>query len=115
MTCTQFACNFLEANITLVKVILAILASVLSGLFYGASIFVIDYLLAALNLFQPQALDAIYTSGFAVIFLIWICLNLNISERLQKTTLWQRLYMSALNSSQPNASTITANRTDYQF
>ena len=115
MTCTQFSCNFLEANITLGKVILAIFASVLSGLFYGASIFVIDYLLAALNLFQPQALDGIYISGFVIIFLIWLCLNLNLTERLQKTRLWQRLYMLALNGSQPNANTITANRTDYQF
>jgi NAD(P)H-quinone oxidoreductase subunit 5 len=114
MASTQLACLLLE-TISLPKLLAAFTASVAAGGLYGGSIRLIEIVLAPMNLWQPQALDGIYAAGFAALFLIWLAMNMNAALRLQNSTLWKRLYMAALNSSQPQPATITSTRTAYQF
>jgi NAD(P)H-quinone oxidoreductase subunit 5 len=114
MTTTQLACTLLE-RISIPRLLAAFTGSVAAGGLYGGSILLIEIILAPMNLWQPQPLDGIYAAGFAAIFLIWLAMNMNIAMRLQNSILWKRLYMVALNGSQPHQATITATRTAYQF
>jgi hypothetical protein len=52
-------------------------------------------------------------AGFGVIVLAWLALNLDLGARLQALPAWKRLYMAALNASQPDSRTVTATRTAY--
>jgi NAD(P)H-quinone oxidoreductase subunit 5 len=49
-----------------------------------------------------------------VIVLAWMAMILNLPTRLQTQNWWKRLYMAALNASQPHPSTVSATRTTYQ-
>ena len=114
MASTQLACTLLE-TLSLPKLLAALTASVVAGGLYGGSIWLIEIALAPMNLWQPQPLDGIYTAGFVVIFLIWLAMNMNSAMRLHNSTMWKRLYVAALNGSQPHPATITATRNAYQF
>ncbi len=114
MASTQLACTLLE-KISMSKLLAAFTASIATAGLYGGSIRLIEMVLAPMNLWQPQPLDGIYAAGFAAIVLIWLAMNMNAAMRLQNSILWKRLYMVALNGSQPHPATITATRTAYQF
>jgi NAD(P)H-quinone oxidoreductase subunit 5 len=97
------------------KLLAAFTASIAAGGLYGGSIYLIEIVLAPLNLWQAHPLDGIYASGFAVIFLIWLAMNMKAAMRLHNSTMWKRLYVAALNGSQPHPATITATRNAYQY
>jgi hypothetical protein len=59
-------------------------------------------------------MDAVYFTGFAVIFLVWVAMILDLPARLQSRPSWKRLYLAALNGSQPHSHTVTETRTTYQ-
>ena len=114
MTSVQL-CRMLLEKMTLTSILAAFIASVVAGGMYGGSIRLIEIVLAPLNLWQPQPLDAVYIAGFAIISLIWLAMNLNAATRLQHSAWWKRLYITALNGSQPHPATITATRSSYHY
>ncbi len=114
MASTQLSLTLLE-RISLAKSLAAFLASLAGGALYGASICFIEILMAPMNLWQPQPLDSVYIVGFTIISLIWLAMNMNAATRLQQSALWKRLYIAALNGSQPHPATVTATRSTYQF
>lgn len=99
--------NFLQAFI---------ITSVAAGL-YGMSIGAIKWFLAPLNLETPQPLNLLYYAGFASLFFIWFMVNFGKywqdSDLVSKYT--KRLYVWALNASQPQASTITNHHNYYAY
>ncbi len=115
MTAAQSACNLLARALTLPSMLAALIMSVGGGVMYGISVRLVESALAPLNIMAPQPLDAVYVTGFTTIFLIWLLMNMNVTVRLQGNVVWKRLYMAALNGSQPHPSTITSSRTSYQF
>ena len=115
MASTQIGCNRLEGQLSLAKMLAAFTISIGSGAVYGASVHMMEIMLAPLGLMKPQPLDLTYASGFAMIFLVWLAMNLNITTRMRQSALGKRLYMAALNGSQPHPATITATRNAYQF
>ncbi|QVL34155.1 hypothetical protein KIH39_09670 [Telmatocola sphagniphila] len=115
MTCCQLAGRVLETGKSLSRILGAAVASIFGGGLYGLSIFLIDVLLEPLHLMTPQPLDVCYVTGFGFIGMIWLFMNLNGIQRFQNTELWKRLYMSALNSSQPSPHTITNVRAQYHY
>ena len=108
-------CRMLLETMTPTRILAAFAASVIAGGLYGGSIRLIEIVLAPLNLWQPQPLDAVYAVGFSIISLIWLAMNMNAASRLQHSTLWKRFYITALNGSQPHPATITATRSAYQY
>ena len=108
-------CRMLLVTITPTRILAAFTASVVAGGLYGGSIRLSEMILAPMNVWQPQPLDEVYVAGFAIISLIWLAMNMNATTRLQHSTLWKRLYIAALNGSQPHPATVTATRSTYQF
>lgn len=114
MTCAQL-CRRVLAMDSLARIPAALGAGMVAGGLYGGSLRLIEVALAPLHLWQPQPLDALYAAGFGMIALIWLGMNLNAMARLQHSTAWKRLYMAALNGSQPHPATITTCRNSYRF
>lgn len=112
MATTQLTCSIIE-KMTLARIFSALLLAIAAGGMYGESLALIELALAPQNFFQPQPLDMLYLAGFAAIILIWLAVNMNIMVRLQNSVLWHRLYVMALNASQPHHKTITTIRTAY--
>jgi len=73
----------------------------------------IDSILEPLGLNRPQPLDFVYVSGFAVMTIVWLAMNFDMAGKLQTTAVWKRLYLKALNASQPHPRTVTASRSTY--
>ncbi len=89
------------------------LIGLVSGGAYGVSILAIDSLLEPMGLNRPQPLDFVYVSGFGVMSIVWVAMNFDVAGKLQTTALWKRLYLKALNASQPHPHTVTASRSTY--
>jgi NAD(P)H-quinone oxidoreductase subunit 5 len=114
MAATQLAVGLLDKPVTIMRTIGAFLAGFSAGGLYGLSIRLIENALVSFHATQPQPMDSIYLAGFSLIFLVWIAMFLNLPARLQSLTSWKRLYVAALNASQPHPQTVTATRSAYQ-
>lgn len=111
---TQLALRLLGERLNLAKVFLAPLAGLFAGCMYGLSVLFMETVLDSQNIDQAQPLDGIYLTGFGVLFSVWVVMNTNLLSRVQPLRVWKRLYMTALNASQPHPETITSTRTAYQ-
>ena len=111
---TQLALGILEGRLTTVRILISLLAAVGAGGLYGLSIRAIDTTLVSLDVMHPQPMDPLYFTGIGFIVVIWIAMTFRLSSNLRTTNAWKRIYMAALNSSQPHPGTITATRTTYQ-
>lgn len=114
MAASQLAVGLLDKPLTVLRLFSTFLIGLGAGGLYGLSIRLVETALDSLHATQPQPMDAMYFAGLAVIFLVWIAMILNLPARLQSLSSWKRLYMAALNASQPHPQTVTATRTAYQ-
>ena len=113
MASSQMALGFLETKRS-AKTILALpLIGLVSGGSYGLSVLGVDSILEPLQLNRPQPLDAFYLSGFLLLSLVWVSRNAPVSNHIKSLSLWKRVYVMALNGSQPHPSTMTASRNHY--
>lgn len=105
---TGLGLSVLRNNNFLVKLPLALLATSVAGVFYGFNIRIVENMLDPLDLFQPQELNSLHIMGvfLLVIFWLWIIFAQKIPARL---------YVKALNSSQPHPKTITTHRNYYKY
>jgi NAD(P)H-quinone oxidoreductase subunit 5 len=85
-----------------------------AGVFYGESIYFIESLLPAFSAKELPSLSLFNIAVFVLFFMLWLGMCLNMIGRLEKTTIWAKIYMSLLNGSQPHPSTITTSRKSYQ-
>lgn len=114
MATSQLAIGLLDKPLTFLRLFIASMIGLGAGGLYGLSIRLVETALGSLHATQPQPMDAVYFAGIAVIFLMWIAMVLNLPHRLRPRSSWKRLYMAALNASQPHPETVTATRTAYQ-
>lgn len=114
MASTQLSIGLLGKPLTASSVIGSFLVGVGAGCLYGLSIRLIETSLVSLHATHPQPMDAVYFAGFGLIFLVWMSMIVNLPSRLQSRTAWKRLYITALNASQPHPQTVTVTRTAYQ-
>lgn len=114
MAATQLALGILNQSLTLLRLAGALLAGLCGGGLYGLSIRLVETTLPSMHATKPQPMDAIYFAGVALIFLVWMAMVFNAPARLQSVASWKRLYLAALNASQPHPRTVTASRTAYQ-
>lgn len=104
---TGLALPILRKNI-LIKLPLALLATSFAGTIYGFNIRIIESIIAPLDLCQSQALNIFHIIGLVLLVLFWLML-------IFAQHISSRLYVSALNSSQPHPKTITTYRNYYQY
>lgn len=114
MAASQMAVGLLQSPLTIPHLLSTFLIGLSAGGLYGLSIRVMEVALVSVQAIPPQPMDAMYFSGFSLIILVWIASLLNLPATVQAGSSWKRLYMTALNASQPHPHTITATRTTYQ-
>lgn len=115
MAAGQLSAGLLADRLSVLKLVAAPLAGLAAGGLYGLSVRLVESALTPLHAFAPRPIDALYAAGLGVIFLVWLALNLDVATRLQSWSVWKRLYVAALNGSQPHPRTITTVRTAYRY
>lgn len=109
---SQFALPMLR-ELPAVRFIPALLATAMMGAFYGANIYVVEWLLASMSLNFVQPLSLIH--WVAVLFFTLSWLAMLFGQSLPKFQGMRRLYMVALNASQPHPATVTVHRNRYKY
>lgn len=61
-----------------------------------------------------QPLRPFFIFGFALLTVLWLCMNSKLFDKIKSSKLWAKLYINGLNASQPYAKTQTAIRQSYQ-
>jgi NAD(P)H-quinone oxidoreductase subunit 5 len=87
------------------------------SLFYGLSVYSIEYLLKPSLLTYPQPLNALYIISMCLFLFLWILSLFHhyFDALCTRYKIFQQLYVLMLNLSQPTANTITTHRNDYQY
>ncbi len=88
-------------------------AALISAL-YGISVTLIEKLIAQ-ELFQPQDLNAWHVSAMILLIFVWLFRLFFSSKNVFNQAITAELYVTALNASQPNSKTVTANRNQYNY
>jgi NAD(P)H-quinone oxidoreductase subunit 5 len=88
-----------------------IISSTLS-MVYAQSVVLIEKIMPS-QIFNPQALNFWHVLAIITLFAIWLVRLFWISSDSTKKAILLKLYVTALNSSQPQLETITANRNHY--
>lgn len=114
MAATQVAIGLLNKPLTVTNLTGTLLAGLGVGGMYGGSIWCVDRALTPLHAIEPRPMDAIYMAGLSVLVVLWVAMVLDLPARLQSHSGWKRIYMAALNASQPHPDTVTGTRTAYQ-
>lgn len=108
---SQFALPMLREH-PLANFLKAAAATIAAGAFYGLNIALLDSLLASMPLTHPQPLSALHLVGVLLLAAGWLAQLFG--QSLPGRRIVQRLYVQALNASQPHPATITAHRNLYQ-
>ena len=116
LTASQFALPLLQSN-PLRMLPGALLGTGLFGVVYGGSVQLISWILAPMELLQPQALNGYHVAGLLALTLAWLSqLFLRKQEKEAPTPDWMlKGYVTALNASQPHPDTVTTHRNHYQY
>lgn len=116
ITATQLALQLLEKSVWN-KLLFTLLVTTFVFVSYGLSIFIIEAMLAPLNIMHPIPMNIIHYLAIAALVSMWLVMlfknkfvNLGSLEAMKA-----KLYVNNLNASQPEASTVTASRHQYQY
>lgn len=110
----QFAYTLLRNGNIIKRLIPTFALVAVAGVFYGESIYFIESFLPAFSAKELPSLSPFNIVVFALFFILWLGMSLNIMRRFERTRIWAKIYMSLLNGSQPHPSTITTSRKSYQ-
>lgn len=116
ITATQLALKVLH-NAPWKNLILSIAITGLACTLYGYSVYLFEYMLSPLNLMHPESLTIIHYSGIILMTTLWLMMLFS-NHLIKHNTLpnaLAMLYVKALNASQPDPSTITSIRNQYQY
>lgn len=99
------------------RVPIAIFATGMMSLGYGASMFLITKVMEPLHLMRPQALNAFHIVAISLLIFLW--LSVLFFKKSMKFTFLQpwimKGYVRALNASQPHPKTVTTIRNQYKY
>ena len=84
---------------------------------YGATVYFFDWLLLPLNLMQPQPLNIFHIIALVLFALAWLLIVFlkSLNNRYRLPDWFLCVYVKTLNSSQPDISTITSYRKEYDY
>lgn len=101
---------------SLKNIILMFLITMLLGSTYGLNFRFVENFLSPLKLFQPQPLNIFYLVGIMILGGSWIYRVYQLYKPKRSPSNWYlKKYVSMINASQPDPSTITTYRNDYQY
>jgi len=106
---SQFALSMLNHK-SLKQLPLVVILTSFAGLVYGYNVCFFEWIVAPMELMNPQPLNFFYAIG---IFLLASCWILILFKPKLFDVNW--LYVKALNASQPHPETITAHRNHYKY
>lgn len=94
-----------------------ILTATVLGAVYGLHVYCIEYILAPMELMQPQPLNPLH---IAVLFLFFATSTAGLTllqnkDLIKKSPLVLKAYVFLINMSQPHPKTITTKRCDYEY
>lgn len=112
---SQLMFTWIRAHQTASSFVLALFLAMISGLMYGASIQLIQWLIPGISLLKAPQLSIIHWTIMASFAAFWAFFNLGLHQTIGQSRLGCWLYMSLFNSSQPSVKTVTALRNDYNY
>jgi len=112
---TQLAHTLLQKKQSIFSVVTTSAFCLVTGIIYGLTVYLIEGIMAPMQISQPQMLNSIHIIAITLIFCIWMALNLQPFTHYEESLWWRRFYVSMLNASQPDAKTITSNTNGYKF
>ena len=111
----QLMLTWIRAHHTMSGVVSGLVLALLSGLLYGASIQLIQWLIPGISIMQAPQLSIIHWTIMALFGALWAVFNLGVHQTIGQSKLGCWLYMNLFNSSQPSGKTVTAIRNDYNY
>lgn len=116
LTASQFSLPLLRER-PLQRLPVVLVVSVMLGMAYGVSVHLIAWVLAPLDLMQPQTLNSFHIVGLFALTLAWLSVLFIRRSRLvgQALIVMMKGYVAALNASQPHPQTVTAYRNSYKY
>lgn len=111
----QLMLTWIRAHQTVFSLVSGLVLALFSGLMYGASIQLIQWLIPSLSIMQAPQLSVIHWTIMALFGALWAVFNLGVHQTIGQSKLGCWLYMSLFNSSQPSRKTVTALRNDYNY
>lgn len=111
----QLMLTWIRAHQTILSLVSGLVLALLSGLMYGASIQLIQWLIPSISIMQAPQLSIIHWSIMTLFGALWVLFNLRAHKTMGQSKLGCWLYMSLFNSSQPSRKTVTALRNDYNY
>jgi NAD(P)H-quinone oxidoreductase subunit 5 len=114
LSSSQFALSLLSRE-TLKNLVPTLLFTYIFGLIHGGSVQLIAWAMEPMQLMQPQTLNIFHMVGICALALAWLATFFNpIYKQMNKPSSWMlKLYVTALNASQPAPSTVTSHRNHY--
>jgi NAD(P)H-quinone oxidoreductase subunit 5 len=116
VACSQGALTIMQ-SISKLRWILSLLASLIIGAIYGLNLTVVEWILAPMQIHQPQSMLAIHWLVIGLMVVAWLLMLFRTSvQQSNWLPSWRlKLYVRMLNASQPHAKTITAHRNHYHY
>ncbi len=115
LTASQFALPMLRVR-TLRSLPFALIATAAAGIVYGGSMHLISWVMVPMGMMRPQPLNGVHIAGIAVLTLVWLSILFVRNTPKSVYPAWMlRVYVMALNASQPHPATITAHRNSYAY
>lgn len=109
----QLMLTWISVYQTGLSLVLGLVLALCSGLMYGASIQLIQWLIPSITTLQAPQLSVIHWVVMALFGASWVFFNTRAYQTIGHSKLGCWLYMSLFNSSQPSRKTVTALRNDY--
>lgn len=111
----QLMLTWIRSHQTVFSQVSGLVFTMLSGLMYGASIQLIQWLIPNISILKAPPLSVIHWTIIAFFGVFWSVFNLGVYKKIGQSKLGCWLYMNLFNASQPSRKTITALRSDYSY
>ncbi|WP_226905557.1 proton-conducting transporter membrane subunit [Legionella antarctica] len=111
----QLMLTWIRVHQTVLSRVSGLVLASFSGIMYGASIQLIQWLIPGLSTLQAPHLSLIHWAMMSLFGVFWAVFNLGSHKTMSQSKLGCWLYMNLFNSSQPSRKTMTALRNDYNY
>lgn len=111
----QLVLTMFKTRRTIINLLLSLVFALFSGLMYGASIQIIQWLIPSISAIQAPQISLIHWLVMGLFGALWLGFNLGVYKKIGQSKLGCWLYMNLFNLSQPSKRTITTIRNDYNY
>ncbi|STX39827.1 proton-conducting transporter membrane subunit [Legionella feeleii] len=111
----QLMFTWVRSHQTPLSLISALVLAFFTGLMYGGSIHLVEFLIPSISTIQAPQLSSVHWVAMILFGSLWVIFNLGVHQTMGQSKLGYWLYMNLFNSSQPSRKTMTALRNDYNY